>query len=240
MAQAGTPAPAATSTGGNTPGELGAGTAATAGRALMAARPLDDSSDAGQPDFGLQKIRLGVQREDGVTFPPGSTLVGATITISTRAADPVTGEPVGDPQISHCTVTSDPLYPDASDGSGDPGSAEDPNPIADCTPDDAGEPIQGSYYMAGPGEYVTFTETGAPDGPGMLADTNSYTVKPCVVSEDPTAGDAAEFPVCDFGAVPEVARNNAMAAPAVAGGGPAVVFVVRPKPPAPPAVVIPP
>jgi hypothetical protein len=74
----------------------------------------------------------------------------------------------------------------------------------------------------------------------MLADTNSYTVKPCVVSEDPTAGDAAEFPVCDFGAVPEVARDNAMAAPAVAGGGPAVVFVVRPIPPAPPAAVIPP
>jgi hypothetical protein len=239
VAQAGTPAPAATSTGGTTPAEPDA-VAGTPGRALTAARPLADSSTAGQPDFGLQKIRLGVQREDGATFPPGSTLVGATITISTRQADPITGEPVGDPQITHCTVTSDPLYPDASDGSGDAGSAEDPNPIADCTPDDAGEPIQGSYYMAGPGEYVTFTETGAPDGPGMLADTNSYTIKPCVVSEDPDASDPDEFSLCDFGAVPEVARNNAMAAPAVAGGGPAVVFVVRPKPPAPPAVVIPP
>jgi hypothetical protein len=239
VAHAGTPAPAATSAGGSTPSGPGADDG-TSGRALEAARPLDDSSDAGQPDFGLQKIRLGVQREDGVTFPPGSTLVGATITISTRAADPVTGEPVGDPQISHCTVTSDPLYPDASDGSGDAGLAEDPNPIADCTPDDAGEPIQGSYYMAGPGEYVTFTETGAPDGPGMLADTNSYTVKPCVDSEDPTPGGAAEFPLCDIGAAPEVARDNAMAAPAVAGGGPAVVFVVRPIPPAPPAAMIPP
>lgn len=95
----------------------------------------------------------------------------------------------------------------------------------------------GGPYIADPGDTVVFTQTVAPDGPGILADPQPVTVGPCVVPAPAIALAAhvvpaalpADLPACGigpvgsplavaaagFGAVPSAIRSDDIFGPVV-------------------------
>ena len=110
------------------------------------------------PDFGSQKIRIGVQQADGSYISPDATLVGTTMSISITGGVDDGGDPLPD-ATAECLVTSE---------SGDATSRE-----ADCDVDGA------DYLFLEPGQSATITPTVVPEG--IVLAPESQVVEPCLV-----------------------------------------------------------
>ena len=110
------------------------------------------------PDFGSQKIRIGVQQADGSYISPDATLVGTTMSISITGGVDDGGDPLPD-STAECVVTSE---------SGGATFRE-----AGCNVGDA------DYLELEPGQSATITPTVVPEG--IVLAPESQVVEPCLV-----------------------------------------------------------
>ncbi|MCU1656448.1 MAG: outer rane autotransporter barrel domain protein [Pseudonocardiales bacterium] len=165
------------------------------------------------PNYGAQKIRVGIQTKDGAYYPPGASLAGAVIT----------------------AVETGPLANDQA-----------PNGPS-CTTDATGFcafAVPGMFggYLAAPGDTVTFTQTTAPIGPGILRDTLPEVVGPClfgfnVLNAAPStlavAASPTGLPTCGILPPLAVAAQSAAHPQAITSDqfGPIVTFVDPGVPP---------
>ncbi len=173
--------------------------------------------DAVAPDFGFQKIRVGVQIKDGSWVPPGTNTGGTEVSIAETGPDAETPTSF---EGTSCTTEV---------GSEDPGSTETycfiggapqaaqhlRNAIARAgliAP--AASPANSQNYLAFPGDTVTFTQTTVNDG--LVIDSVPKTVGPCVNTQ-PEGG--SQYPDCPGGdqfndvvfndpGLPPTARND--------------------------------
>lgn len=179
--------------------------AAPGGPARAAARPapavtvLDEAptptptpSDAGDPVFGLQKLRVGVHLAPGDAAPDGYSLANATIQIAES------GPGVGDasqavPGVSNngsidavrtCVTDATGFCPESFPAlaAATPGAQDGATPARD---------IGGSTILE-PGDSAVITQLTTPDGPGLRVDPQPQTVGPCTVPAD------AQIPICGF------------------------------------------
>jgi hypothetical protein len=159
------------------------------------------------PDFGIRKVRLGVQIKDGSWVPPG-TDTGHT-KISFVETGPNAAEAVAENGTSCRTV----------EGSEDPGSTETyceinhqiPQASRQITPDAPGLEVA---YVVEAGDTVTFTQTTV--NKGLVIDSRSQTVGPCVLEQPP---GGSQYPLCpnqledvvftDPGLPPQAVDNHA-------------------------------
>lgn len=180
-AQADTPAATATTAPA---GVAGSGTAA----APKAAKP---AADVVTPDYGMNKIRVGVQQKDGDYYPAGTTTAGSTITINETGPASAFAKMLWG---TECTTQA---------GTEAPGSTETlclftprlvgvaaqralarihaPQAAVDrAMAKLAAAPPTGSpYYPVEPGDTVTFTQSTVE--PNMVIDSTPQTFGPCVL-----------------------------------------------------------
>ena len=113
------------------------------------------------PNYGSQKVYVGIQLKSDGTYPADASLNGANV---------------------HYVITA----LDGSSREGDCTPVQDSAATATCP----STFFEGTVLLA-PGETGVFTQTMAPLGPGVLTDPDSNTVGPCVVgtgSTDPVTG----------------------------------------------------
>ncbi|MDT5064828.1 MAG: large repetitive protein [Mycobacterium sp.] len=158
-------------------------------------------------DFGAQKIRVGVQTKSGAWVPPDATTAGTELTIvetgpsvngsveTTCTTVAGTATPTDDPSATFCTF---PQF--AATSRVTPAVTVQPGPSNLDFSD---------YYLAGPGDTVTVTQTTV--NPHYLRDTETATVPPC---------DGVQlgipFPICfgatdvvfDDGGLPPIATDD--------------------------------
>ena len=142
-----------------------------------------------QPDFGFQKIRVGVQIKTGAWVPPGTTTAGTRLRIIetgpgvdgkkvtlclTEAGTAASGD---DPTATFCVFPKD--IPTDTQGKAVPAVVVSPGP-SDLDSD--------AYYIVQPRDKVRVFQTTV--NSGLLRDTDTGKVAPCTVPPD------AE-PVCD-------------------------------------------
>ena len=189
------------------------------------------AKDVATPNYGLQKIRMGVQQKDGSWVPAGDTTAGTRLTIVE------TGDGVeGGSQTATCTTQAS--------------TAESGSTATWCTfseflarrPNAAVPPssVPGDQiYVAEPGDTVTITQTSVE--PGFVTDPVTQTVGPCENPEGQSGfcADAQQQVFNDAG-LPPVAQNDAQtvtpggtARIAVLGndtteGAPATIKIVQP------------
>lgn len=145
----------------------------TSSQSSLQAVPSDTSvSEAPTPDYGFQKIRLGVQVKDGSWVPDGTTTVGSEITITEVDPD----APDEDPWVTTCRTDPSTVAPDSTATycvfNRASIAAADPSP--DVDPD--------AYYTAEPGYRVIVTQTSV--NANLLIDTQTQTIEPCVLDDD--------------------------------------------------------
>ena len=141
------------------------------------------------PDFGVQKIRIGVQIKDGSWVPPGTNTGGSKVSIDETGPD--SEIPIAEEGTSCRTRV----------GSEDPGSTETycfsrnaPSLRAALAnrgvvvPD---TPTVDQDYLAFPGDSVTFTQTTV--NRGLVIDSVPQTVGPCVTDY---AEGGNQYPIC--------------------------------------------
>ena len=122
--------------------------ASTDGTTDASTTPADDTTTAVAPDFGRQKIRVGVQEKDG-SYPPGSDTSGSEISI-------VEKDPSGTVVNSQTCLTDAGTRPASSTATycyfGDD------TPVNDA-PDPANPFYEDYYYAADQQDTVTVTQT---------------------------------------------------------------------------------
>jgi hypothetical protein len=159
--------------------------AARPGRAKAATTDKIAADEVAIPDFGDQKIRVGVQIKDGSWVPPGTTTAGTELTIVETGPGVVGGTLTTTCTTDPATATAGSTATYCSFGnivakaSVTPSVVVEPGPIF---------PPSGSYYPAAQGDTVTITQTSVNDN--LVADPDAGTVPPCVNSEIPG------FPIC--------------------------------------------
>ena len=141
------------------------------------------------PDFGFQKIRVGVQIKDGSWVPPGTNTGGTDVSIAETG--PASSTPIA---VEGTSCTTEP-------GSEDPGSTETycfigGVPSLRTAAANAGlvlpdAPANSSNYLAFPGDTVTFTQTTV--NHGLVIDSVPQTIGPCVNTQ-PVGG--SQYPTC--------------------------------------------
>lgn len=141
------------------------------------------------PDFGFQKIRVGVQIKDGSWVPPGTDTGGTDVSIDETGPDAATPT-----NFEGTSCTTQP-------GSEDPGSTETycffgETPQSRAAIAKAGiavpnAPSSNQNYLAFPGDTVTFAQTTV--NHGLVIDSVPQTVGPCVNTQ-PVGG--SQYPTC--------------------------------------------
>jgi Bacterial Ig domain len=146
------------------------------------------------PDFGFQKIRVGVQIADGSWVPPGTDTGGSDVSIVETGPNATFAAAVNG---TSCTTQV---------GSEDPGSTEtycffhQQQPSARIRAQiaasglalPAASPSLSNDYLAFPGDTVTFTQTSVQ--PHLVIDSNPQVVGPCVTTQPETGGGT--YPTC--------------------------------------------
>lgn len=146
------------------------------------------------PNFGFQKIRVGVQIKDGSWVPPGTDTGGSDVSIVETGPN---AEIAASVNGTSCTTVA---------GSEDPGSTEtycffhqnQPSARVRAEVAAAGlvlpdtSPSVSNDYLAFPGDTVTFTQTSVQ--PHLLIDPDPQTVGPCVTTQPETGG--GQYPTC--------------------------------------------
>jgi Bacterial Ig domain len=137
------------------------------------------------PDFGEQKIRVGVQIKDGSWVPPGTTTAGTELTIVETGPDVEGGT-----LTTTCSTEADTATPGSSAtfctfGNDEVRRAAGARPQVIVQPGPSGTPSD-MYYFAGAGDTVTITQTSV--NANLVADPEPGTVPPCEAN--------VEIPIC--------------------------------------------
>ncbi len=152
------------------------------------------AADEPEPNFGLQKFRVGVRIADGVDAPAGTSTVGSTITIVitdqddnedevTCATEESTVDDEGDdPTASFCVFDEFEELALPDDLSDEARRAVERAEVSD---DEDFAPEQ--YFAGSAGETYTITQTGAVDG--LELDPDVVVIEPCEATFGPFCGD---------------------------------------------------
>jgi hypothetical protein len=160
------------------------------------------------PDYGFQKVRVGVQIASGAYVPAGTTTAGTVLTVTE------TGPDAPDPNVTTCT-TAAPV----------PAVAGSTATYCSFTEDDlaraaqtyarahgraAGDVLEADY-TADPGDTVSVTQNTVE--PGLVTDATGVSVGPCLAAdESPVCADEAQAVLTDPG-IPPTAADDVAATP---------------------------
>jgi hypothetical protein len=197
---------------------VGAATASTslaesgqAAHQAGAARPAD-SKNAVTPNYGFQKIRVGVQIKSGAYVPDGTSTAGTEVTITETG--PFADQVFGGPEVTTCTT--------------DPSTATSGSTATYCTTPQslavrakmraqakrlalpAVDPIPNNqFYTAGPGDTVTFEQTSV--NANLFTDPDSRSVDPCTLPDGtgPVCADEPTVLFTDNGLPPQTKDDSA-------------------------------
>jgi Bacterial Ig domain len=146
--------------------------------------PQEVSEDV-TPDYGYQKVRVGVRIASGAYVPAGTTTAGSVLTITETGPDES-----GGPATQTCTTASSTVAAGSS--------------ATYCVFENGNSD---SNYSALPGDTVTVTQNSA--NPGLVLSTESATVGPCVAGPDglgcPSDANAV---LTDSGVAPRAADDH--------------------------------
>lgn len=132
-----------------------------------------------EPNYGTQKVRVGVQIDPDSVVPPGTSTAGSVLTLTQTGPDLTDG-----PLVTTCT-TEQPARV---------GAAADPPTYCPFT------------FFVGPGNTLTVTQTSA--AAGLRIDTTTFTREPCEATDGPfCTGDDVVF--TDQGEFAPTARADA-------------------------------
>jgi hypothetical protein len=143
-----------------------------------AVRPADDAAPVDTdcaPDYGLQKLRVGVQLKSGAWVPAGSSPAGSTLRI--EETGPCSGL-LGDDTTWTCVVGQDGRCPDVPAGNG----------AAWLNGKISSQPLGATPYsgprpnMLLPGDSATITQISGPADHSTGVDPEPHTVGPCRVT----------------------------------------------------------
>ena len=158
------------------------------------------------PDYGFQKVRVGVQVKSGAWVPPGTTTAGTKITITeTGAANPgVTtcttdaSTQVAGSTATYCTTFTQQALVERLQAAG-------MQPDLTVRPSPPGVPSD-EFYTVFSGDTVTITQSSV--NANLVTDPTTGTVPPCETTSPPFCDPAETDYIFDDNGLPPTAAPN--------------------------------
>lgn len=143
----------------------------------------DDEAEAPAPvvapNYGTQKLRVGVQQADGSWIDRAASFAGTTVTITLTGGVDAEGQPLPDASTS-CTVVDDSTIEELVLDQERPFYGQ-----ADCAFTSGGEGVDGVLFELAPGQRAVVTPDPASAPTGIELDPAPIVVEPCVAAEVP-------------------------------------------------------
>ena len=131
------------------------------------------------PNYGTQKLRVGVQRADGSWIDRDASFAGTTVTVTLTGGVDAEGQPLPDASTS-CTVVDDSTIEELVLDQERPFYGQ-----ADCAFTSGGEGVDGVLFELAPGQRAVVTPDPASAPTGIELDPAPIVVEPCVAAEVP-------------------------------------------------------
>ena len=130
------------------------------------------------PNYGTQKLRVGVQQADGSWIDRDASFAGTTMTVTITGGVDEEGAPLPDVTTS-CVVTDEATIEELVLDTEPPFPGE-----VDCE-FSGGSEINDTLYTLAPGQSATIVPDAASAPAGIVLDPTPVVVEPCVVVENP-------------------------------------------------------